>query len=259
MMSLSKIFGQGLAATALLATAISTHATIVTFETSQGDITVNLFDTTTPKTVDNFLDYVEAGTYNNSVLHRSISDFITQGGGFTYDGGLIALASNASVINEPVYSNVRGTIAMAKLGGSVNSATNQWFFNLTDNSANLDVQNGGFTVFGQVTSGMDVVDSIAALGTCNIALNTSTTPAPVTSGTDCDGVGFDNLVSITNIDITDASESTSSSLSPAKNTLIDTDDGDSSNSSSSSGGAFGWLSVLGLGLVWRRRQTIEIK
>jgi len=247
-MSLTKKLRQAVAVSALLGTSITAQATIVTFETSQGDITVNLFDTQTPKTVANFLSYVNAGTYNQSVIHRSVPSFITQGGGFTYDNGaLVELASNAAVVNEPEYSNVRGTIAMAKLGSSVDSATNQWFFNLVDNSANLDEQNGGFTVFGQVTSGMDVVDKIAALSRCNVALGSSTTPAPVTVDTDCAGIGFENLVSIANVDIIDASTSTSDSLNPAKNA-------GGSDESSGSGGSFGWVSLFALGLVWLRRQ-----
>ncbi len=72
---------------------------------------------------------------------------------------------NPAVTNEPELSNVRGTIAMAKLGTDPNSATNQWFISLADNSANLDVQNDGFTVFGIVMdNGMDIVDVIVALG-----------------------------------------------------------------------------------------------
>lgn len=249
-MSITKKLCQGLAFSGLLATSIAANATIVTLETSQGDITVNLFDKTTPKTVDNFLAYVNTGAYNQSVIHRSVSGFITQGGGFNYDGSeLVAIDKNAAVANELVYSNVKGTIAMAKLGGDPHSATNQWFFNLADNSANLDVQNGGFTVFGQVISGMEVVEKIAGLSTCNLPLGSSSTPAPVDNVTQCsDGIGFENLVSIANIDITDVSEATSDSLSPAKNTLI------SAKEDSSSGGSFGLLSMLALGLVWLRRQ-----
>ena len=62
------------------------------------------------------------------------------------------ITTKPAVINEPVYSNVKGTIAMAKQGGNENSATSQWFFNMSDNSQNLDLQNGGFTVFGQITA-----------------------------------------------------------------------------------------------------------
>lgn len=220
-MSIAKKLCQGLALSGLLATSIAANATIVTFETSHGDISVNLFDKTTPKTVENFMAYVEAGTYNQSVIHRSVAGFITQGGGFTYDGEkMVAVDKNSAVVNEPVYSNVKGTIAMAKLGGDPHSATSQWFFNLSDNSANLDVQNGGFTVFGQVVAGMDVVEKIAALKTCNLPMNSGSTPAPVDGVDGCTGVGVENLVSIANIDITDPSDATSDSLTPAKNTLI---------------------------------------
>lgn len=246
----SKKLWQGIALSGLMAASLSTQATIVTMETSQGNITINLFDETTPKTVDNFLTYVNAGDYNQSVIHRSVSGFITQGGGFTYDGDkLVDIAVNDAVVNEPVYSNVKGTIAMAKKGGQPDSATIQWFFNLSDNAANLDVQNGGFTVFGQVIEGMDVVEKIAGLKLCNIALGSGSTPAPLDNVDNCsDAIGFENFVSIANIDITDASENTSENLNPVKNTLIN------KPPSSSSGGAFGLFSMLALGLVWLRRQ-----
>ena len=130
-----------------------------------------------PITVENFTNYVEDGDYENSIIHRSVEDFIIQGGGFIVEDVAEALAANnppAAVSNVPTddpipnefspeRSNVQGTIAMAKLGGDPDSATSQWFFNLGDNSANLDNQNGGFTVFGEVLSDadFDVVEAIA--------------------------------------------------------------------------------------------------
>jgi peptidyl-prolyl cis-trans isomerase A (cyclophilin A) len=128
---------------------------------------------TTPATAANFLSYVDGGHYANTIIHRSVPGFVVQGGGFTATG-TADLVDNvtqfAAVVNEPkpttatTPNNVRGTIAMAKLGSDPNSATNQWFFNLADNSANLDNQNGGFTVFGRVLgAGMAAVDAMAAV------------------------------------------------------------------------------------------------
>src|SRR5690606_16543663 len=150
----------------LLSCAWIANATTVQIQTVLGDIEVNLFDKQTPKTVENFLAYVESGAYSDSIIHRSVPDFIVQGGGFEFNEAWppIAIPQSPTVVNEPVFSNVRGTIAMAKLGNNPNSATNQWFINLKNNSGNLDNQNGGFTVFGQVTgNGMAIIDAIAAL------------------------------------------------------------------------------------------------
>ena len=126
-------------------------ATIVEFETSQGNFKVNLHDQTTPITVANFLKYVNDGDYTDTVIHRVEPVFVMQGGGFKFPGDfpLTAIDTDSAIQNEPVYSNVRGTIAMAKVGGNVNSATSQWFVNLANNaggSSQLDTQNGGFTV-----------------------------------------------------------------------------------------------------------------
>ncbi len=142
--------------------------TIVRFDTSIGVFDVELFDVDTPITVGNFLNYVGDEDYTNSIVHRSLPGFVIQGGGFTADDPTIldtdVIPTDPPILNEPFFSNVRGTIAMAKLGGDPDSATSHWFFNLSDNSANLDFQNGGFTVFGFVLGdGMDVVDAIAAL------------------------------------------------------------------------------------------------
>ncbi len=149
-------------------------AVVARLETSFGLIDVQLYDTGAPLTVANFLTYVKSKAYDNSFFHRNVPGFVLQGGGFTWDAvnsKIKAVPSNAPVVNEfdISRSNVRGTIAMAKIGadqpgGGPDSATNQWFFNLANNASNLDNQNGGFTVFGKVVnSGMSVVDTIAAL------------------------------------------------------------------------------------------------
>lgn len=144
-------------------------ATVVRMQTSLGLIDIQLFDTAAPMTVTNFLSYVDSGAYTRSLIHRSVPGFIVQGGALALTGtnnSLAAITTRAPVVNEysASRSNLRGTIAMAKVSGDPNSATSQWFFNLANNASNLDTQNGGFTVFGQVLgNGMTVVDAIAAL------------------------------------------------------------------------------------------------
>ncbi len=162
---------------------VSGWATIVEMQTSLGNIQIQLYDTLTPKTVANFLTYVKSGAYNDSFIHRSVPGFVIQGGGYDWiNGKLVQIKTQPAVVNEFAASNVRGTIAMAKVSGNVNSATDQWFFNLADNSSNLDNQNGGFTAFGRVVgNGMAVADDIAALKVYN---------ACSTSNTSCD---FSNL------------------------------------------------------------------
>ncbi len=141
-----------------------------------------------PKTVANFSNYVEDGDYVNSIIHRYVPNFIVQGGGFTVkDLAIGQVPADPPVVNEfsADRSNLRGTIAMAKLGDDPNSATNQWFFNLADNSANLDNQNGGFTVFGEVLSDADLepVDAIAALPIFDASnANSAFTDLPVIAG-----------------------------------------------------------------------------
>ena len=139
--------------------------TTVYVDTVLGSFSIELFDDVSPNTVANFLNYVRDGDYDGTFFHRAIPGFILQGGGFSMgtNGVVSEVPSDPPVANEFRLSNIRGTIAMAKLGGDPNSATNQWFVNLADNSANLDAQNGGFTVFARVLGdGMDVVDAIAA-------------------------------------------------------------------------------------------------
>lgn len=166
-----------------------------------GEINVVLFDQGgqgAPITVNNFLNYVNDGDYVNTIIHRSIPNFIIQGGGFTVNNLKVNdVPADAPIANEfsPNRSNTRGTIAMAKLGNNPNSATNQWFFNLDNNSANLDNQNGGFTVFGEVLPGNDLttMDAIASL--------------PIVDGSNIDSAFTDlpansfNVIDINNIEI----------------------------------------------------------
>lgn len=157
-----------IAAAALTATPLA-FATNVIIETSLGDIEVELFDEETPLTVANFLGYVRSGAYEGGLIHRSVDNFVIQGGAYTLiDNSIEAIPANPPVQNEPGISNTRGTIAMAKLNGQPNSATTSWFINVVDNT-NLDTDNGGFTVFGRVVGdGMQVVDAINDLPTFNI-------------------------------------------------------------------------------------------
>ncbi|MFO1398919.1 MAG: peptidylprolyl isomerase [Burkholderiales bacterium] len=186
-----------LAAAALLALPCTTAATTVRLTTTQGVIDILLYDTTAPRTVANFLAYVASDAYRNSFIHRSVPGFVIQGGGFTWDdatASVKSIASKGNVANEfsLARSNRRGTIAMAKLGGDPDSATSQWFINLADNSANLDFQNGGFTVFGEVSAAsMAVVDAIAALPRVNAGSPFDSLPVAGTIGAT---IGKANLV-----------------------------------------------------------------
>ena len=153
----------------VLALTLPLSAQTVRFATVMGNIDVELRPDVAPLTVANFLKYANRGAYINSIFHRSVPGFIIQGGGYEFSvNQLQPLKAGAPVRNEFNLSNVRGTIAMAKLPGDPNSATSQWFFNLADNSATLDHDNSGYTVFGSVvdTASMSVVDAIAALPTC---------------------------------------------------------------------------------------------
>ncbi len=149
---------------ALLALPVMAAAKNVLIETPLGDIEIELLEADAPKTVANFLQYIETNRYDKSFIHRSAPGFVIQGGGFTYVAGAPSgIPFFDPVENEFKVSNTRGTLAMAKLGGDPDSATSQWFINLEDNT-DLDTQNGGFTVFARVVgNGMEVADAIAAL------------------------------------------------------------------------------------------------
>jgi peptidyl-prolyl cis-trans isomerase A (cyclophilin A) len=151
------------------ATTAATPPPQVVLRTSQGDITLELYPDKAPKSVANFLQYVRDGFYDGTLLHRAIPGYLVQGGLYTRD--LQPKRTRSAVASEADngLSNLRGTVAVAR-GADPNSGTAQFFFNLVDNRR-LDFvgnQSGltwGYTVFGKVIKGMDVVDKIAALPT----------------------------------------------------------------------------------------------
>lgn len=137
----------------------------VEVDSSSGILILELYPNMAPVTVANFLAYMNQGDFDGSIFHRSVPGFVIQGGGFREEGGAyVQIPTDPPIVNEPCLSNTRGTIAMARLGGQPNSATNQWFVNLADNLF-LDATDGvGFTAFGRVVFGtMDTADAIAAL------------------------------------------------------------------------------------------------
>jgi cyclophilin family peptidyl-prolyl cis-trans isomerase len=142
--------------------------TLVKLETSKGEIELELFEESSPLTVENFLDYVKGGFFDGTIFHRVIPNFMIQGGGML--PGLDQKKTHAPIKNEAGNGkrNFRGTVAMARTN-VVDSATSQFFINLKDN-AFLDHQDEsprgfGYCVFGKVVSGMNVVDEIASVQT----------------------------------------------------------------------------------------------
>jgi|TARA_B000000565_G_C23640934_1_gene322738 cyclophilin family peptidyl-prolyl cis-trans isomerase len=140
---------------------------IVKLETSEGDITVVLFADKSPKTVENFLAHVDEGFYENTVFHRIIDNFMVQGGGFDVD--LKQKKTERKVINESKnrLHNDRGTLAMARTSDP-DSAGSQFFINQRNNPR-LDWTpfKPGYTVFGEVITGMRIVDFMASTPTGN--------------------------------------------------------------------------------------------
>jgi peptidyl-prolyl cis-trans isomerase A (cyclophilin A) len=135
---------------------------MVRFETSLGEFTVELEDEKAPASVANFLSYVDDGFFDGLIFHRVIPGFMIQGGGFTPD--MAQKKNGAPIKNEATngLANKRGTLAMARTN-VVDSATSQFFINLSDN-AFLDHQgpgNYGYAVFGRVVEGLDTIDRIA--------------------------------------------------------------------------------------------------
>lgn len=143
------------------------HAQKVKLATSAGDIVVELDRAKAPKTVENFVQYVQAGHYDGTVFHRVIDNFMIQGGGMGADMKEKATRAPIPLESRSGLKNLRGTLAMARTMVP-DSATAQFFINLKDN-ASLDQANArdgnGYAVFGKVVQGMDVVDTIRAVKT----------------------------------------------------------------------------------------------
>ena len=149
----------------------------VIIKTTDGDIVIELYAEKSPVTVENFLQYVDAGYYNNTVFHRVISNFMIQGGGFSTE--MKEKPTRDPIINESSNKlhNTRGTLAMARTSDP-DSATAQFFINQRSN-LRLDWTPGneGYAVFGEVVEGMKVVDIIALTETGATSVETSRGPA----------------------------------------------------------------------------------
>jgi cyclophilin family peptidyl-prolyl cis-trans isomerase len=212
----------------------------------QATVFIELFDDK-PITKNNFLQYVDAGKYDDSIMHRLSRNFVLQGGGFYQDFidepslNSVSLNPNAKVdldgnpaTNNPtitneysvgtVRSNVTGTIAMARVGGQVNSATNQFFFNYKDTNSFLDTVDGGFTVFAKVVgNGMTLLNAYnSGLGIANLnpdADNNGVREAGPFGMSSTDGVPFtgSTILKLEEANRTDYFSSTSSTNVTASN------------------------------------------
>ncbi|MBN1626212.1 MAG: peptidyl-prolyl cis-trans isomerase [Deltaproteobacteria bacterium] len=156
---------------------------MVVIETSKGNITVELYKDKAPKTVENFLEYVNAGYYNGTIFHRVIQGFMIQGGGFTED------MVEKSELKDPIENeaangvkNTAGTIAMARTN-EIHSATSQFFINTQNNTflnhSGTDADSFGYAVFGKVKKGMSVVYKIEGVETGNRGFHENVPTEPV--------------------------------------------------------------------------------
>jgi uncharacterized protein (TIGR03437 family) len=158
---------------AVVAASVAASAQTVRFDTSLGGIDVVLTPDVTPNTVANFMTYLNAGLYNNTIIHRVVPAFVVQGGGYSVSKAHlpVLIPLNPPIAGEFKTSNTRGTIAMALQNdpntglANPDSAQDEWFFNQADNSSTLDSQ--GFTVFGNIANdaSLFVLDTIAGLPT----------------------------------------------------------------------------------------------
>ena len=142
---------------------------MITIKTNHGDISVELMDEKAPISCENFRQYVADGHFSDTVFHRVIPKFMIQGGGM--DASMNSKATRDPIKNEADNgeTNLRGTLAMARTG-AVDSATSQFFINLSDNDfLNHGDRDFGYAVFAKVTDGMDVVDAIAGVATGSVS------------------------------------------------------------------------------------------
>jgi cyclophilin family peptidyl-prolyl cis-trans isomerase len=164
---------------------------------SSSNLLIQLFDHDKPATVQNFIHYITSGAFSNTFFDRDVAGFVLQGGDYvTVDrttngltGGPVSTGTDrfpSQVDNEfnvgPIIHNTFGTLAMALQSGNPNSASSAFFFNLGDNSTNLDNQNGGFTVFGRILSGTNILqyfNSLSAPGNGIFDLNSTIPTLPV--------------------------------------------------------------------------------
>ena len=155
---------------------------VVELETSMGAIVIELNEEKAPKTVENFLNYVKSGHYDGTIFHRIIDGFMIQGGGM--DADMNEKATNKPVENEADngLKNDAGTIAMARTQDP-HSATSQFFVNVKDNDflnhSGKNMQGWGYTVFGKVTSGMDVIEKMRGVPTGRFGMHADVPKEPV--------------------------------------------------------------------------------
>ncbi|ABE74447.1 MULTISPECIES: peptidylprolyl isomerase [Psychrobacter] len=155
---------------------------VVELDTSMGAIVIELNEEKAPKTVENFLNYVKSGHYDGTIFHRIIDGFMIQGGGM--DAEMNEKATNKPVENEADngLKNDAGTIAMARTQDP-HSATSQFFVNVKDNDflnhSGKNMQGWGYTVFGKVTSGMDVIEKMRGVPTGRFGMHADVPKEPV--------------------------------------------------------------------------------
>jgi peptidyl-prolyl cis-trans isomerase A (cyclophilin A) len=204
-MSRSSFFALLLTLSSIFVAMPSQAQTYACFQTNMGEeFCIKFLRDDAPNTVNNFINYVNKGAFDQTFIHRADSGYDVQGGGYKYEPVLgEAVPEDAVVANEFKVSNTRGTVAMAKLPNQADSATTEWFINLGDNASTLDVDNGGYTVFATVVKGMRLIDAIGN----SLRVDLSESLGEVFTGVpvlrkDADGVGIEDLVQIKRVYLT---------------------------------------------------------